>query len=103
MFCGFKSTYEDECNNTMVQLSDKPVSYSQFACIGTGFSAIALGATLKRWYGIEDITFFERHQNLGGTWFISQYPGMSHLYGPLSFSSYHRQQASRSFLLWELS
>ncbi|CCF40220.1 hypothetical protein CH063_10847 [Colletotrichum higginsianum] len=26
-----------------------PPSYTQFACVGTGFSAIGLGATLKRW------------------------------------------------------
>ncbi|OIW22691.1 FAD/NAD(P)-binding domain-containing protein [Coniochaeta ligniaria NRRL 30616] len=50
-------------------------SYSQFACIGTGFSAIGLGATLKRWYGITDVRFFERHLQLGGTWFVNQYPG----------------------------
>ncbi|KAJ8123511.1 hypothetical protein O1611_g9572 [Lasiodiplodia mahajangana] len=42
-------------------------TYSGFACIGTGFSAIGLGATLKRWYGITDIQFFERHSKLGGT------------------------------------
>lgn len=54
-------------------------SYSQFACIGTGFSAIGLGATLKRWYGITDVRFFERHSRLGGTWFINQYPGMPQL------------------------
>ncbi|OBR14566.1 Dimethylaniline monooxygenase [Colletotrichum higginsianum IMI 349063] len=52
-----------------------PPSYTQFACVGTGFSAIGLGATLKRWYGIGDIRFFERHSQLGGTWFINQYPG----------------------------
>lgn len=50
-------------------------SYSKFACIGTGFSAIGLGATLKRWYGITDVRFFERHDNLGGTWHINRYPG----------------------------
>ncbi|CAK7204896.1 hypothetical protein SEUCBS139899_007658 [Sporothrix eucalyptigena] len=50
-------------------------SYSQFGCIGTGFSAIGLGATLKRWYGITDIRFFERHSDLGGTWFVAKYPG----------------------------
>ncbi|GJC86121.1 Baeyer-Villiger monooxygenase [Colletotrichum liriopes] len=50
-------------------------SYTQFACVGTGISAIGLGATLKRWYGIDDIRFFERHRELGGTWFINQYPG----------------------------
>ncbi|KAM0248374.1 hypothetical protein ACHAQJ_009499 [Trichoderma viride] len=55
-------------------MADK-VTYSQFACIGTGFSAIALGCTIKRWYGITDIRFFERHSDLGGTWLVNQYPG----------------------------
>lgn len=58
----------------MSKAPDTP-TYSQFACVGTGFSAIGLGATLKRWYGIGDIKFFERHSDLGGTWFINQYPG----------------------------
>ncbi|KAF3766799.1 monooxygenase [Cryphonectria parasitica EP155] len=49
--------------------------YTQFACIGTGFSGIGLGATLKRWYDISDVQFFERHQDLGGTWFANRYPG----------------------------
>ncbi|KAL9483335.1 hypothetical protein ACSS6W_002124 [Trichoderma asperelloides] len=57
-----------------VNETDQEPSYSQFACIGTGFSAIALGATLKRWYGITDICFFERHKQLGGTWFVNKYP-----------------------------
>lgn len=51
-------------------------SYSQFACVGTGFAGIGLGATLKRWYDIGDIQFFERNSKLGGTWFVNQYPGM---------------------------
>ncbi|KNG85559.1 dimethylaniline monooxygenase [Aspergillus nomiae NRRL 13137] len=48
---------------------------SQVACIGTGLSAIALGATLQRWYGVDNIRFFERHPSSGGTWFINSYPG----------------------------
>ncbi|KAL7938361.1 hypothetical protein V8C35DRAFT_150824 [Trichoderma chlorosporum] len=55
-------------------MSDK-YTYSQFACIGTGFSGIALGCTVKRWYGISDIRFFEKESDLGGTWFVNQYPG----------------------------
>ncbi|KAH7368441.1 hypothetical protein B0T11DRAFT_349995 [Plectosphaerella cucumerina] len=55
--------------------SGEPSSYSQFACIGTGVSGIALGATLKRWYGITDIEFFDRNEQLGGTWITNQYPG----------------------------
>ncbi|EGX96129.1 dimethylaniline monooxygenase, putative [Cordyceps militaris CM01] len=50
-------------------------TYSQFACIGTGFSGIGLGATLKRWYNITDVVLFERESKLGGTWHINQYPG----------------------------
>ncbi|KOS21985.1 putative monooxygenase [Escovopsis weberi] len=59
----------------MSKHSEDGVTYSQFACIGSGFSAIALGATLKRWHGITDVRFFERHSDLGGTWFANQYPG----------------------------
>lgn len=51
------------------------ITYSQFACIGTGFSGIGLGATLKRWYNISDVVLFERESKLGGTWLINQYPG----------------------------
>ncbi|KUL81708.1 hypothetical protein ZTR_09511 [Talaromyces verruculosus] len=50
-------------------------SYSQVACVGTGLSAIALGATLKRWYNLEDIRFFDRQSDCGGTWYINSYPG----------------------------
>jgi cation diffusion facilitator CzcD-associated flavoprotein CzcO len=64
-------------------------SYSQFACIGTGFSAIGLGATLKRWYGITDVRFFERHSQLGGTWFVNQYPGMPQLNLNQTHSIFH--------------
>ncbi|KAF5248255.1 hypothetical protein FANTH_6048 [Fusarium anthophilum] len=59
----------------MTSTKESPSSYSQFACIGAGFSGIALGATLKRWYGITDIRFFERHSDLGGTWYANKYPG----------------------------
>ncbi|KAL6893339.1 hypothetical protein GGI43DRAFT_179992 [Trichoderma evansii] len=55
-------------------MSEK-ITYSQFACIGTGFSGIALGCTIKRWYGITDIRLFDKHSDLGGTWLANQYPG----------------------------
>ncbi|KAK0649535.1 monooxygenase [Cercophora newfieldiana] len=54
---------------------DENIPYTQFACIGSGFSAIGLGATLQRWYGISSIRFFERAPDLGGTWTVNQYPG----------------------------
>ncbi|KAF5635754.1 ACB 4-hydroxyacetophenone monooxygenase [Fusarium sp. NRRL 52700] len=59
----------------MTSTKELPSSYSQFACIGAGFSGIALGATLKRWYGITDVRFFERQSDLGGTWYANKYPG----------------------------
>ena len=55
--------------------TDPTILYSRFACIGSGFSAICLGAQLQRWYGITDIRFFEQFSDLGGTWFRNQYPG----------------------------
>ncbi|KAM0228028.1 hypothetical protein ACHAPO_011054 [Fusarium lateritium] len=59
----------------MTSTNETPSTFSQYACIGAGFSGIALGATLKRWYGITDVRFFERHSDLGGTWFANKYPG----------------------------
>ena len=67
----------------MTSKSIDPPSYSQIACVGAGLSAVALGATLKRWYDLEDICFFERHPTSGGTWYINTYPGPS---GPLALS-----------------
>jgi cation diffusion facilitator CzcD-associated flavoprotein CzcO len=60
-------------------------SYSKIACVGTGVSAIGLGATLKRWYDEGDIIFFERSKQPGGTWNINQYPGMD-MDSPPSFT-----------------
>ncbi|KAK4184195.1 hypothetical protein QBC35DRAFT_506414 [Podospora australis] len=58
----------------MAALEDE-IPYTQFACIGTGFSGIALGATLVRWYGISSLALFESQPKLGGTWQINRYPG----------------------------
>ncbi|KAK4195293.1 hypothetical protein QBC40DRAFT_236787 [Triangularia verruculosa] len=56
---------------------DLEVPFTQFACIGTGFSGIALGATIQRWYNIptSSIQFFDSQPCVGGTWTINQYPG----------------------------
>lgn len=62
----------------MTESGAKNCNYSQFACIGAGFSGIGLGATLKRWYQIDDVRFFERQSEPGGTWWANQYPGRTH-------------------------
>lgn len=54
---------------------EENIGYSRFICIGSGFSGIALGASLKRWYGITDIQLFERGGDIGGTWYWNKYPG----------------------------
>lgn len=50
-------------------------TYTRFAVIGSGFSGIGFGATLQRWYGIDDVRIFEREADLGGTWYMNRYPG----------------------------
>lgn len=66
-----------------VQPADEEPSYSTFACIGTGFSGICLGATLARWYGLKaggegrhpHLRLFSRDPGPGGTWAVNNYPG----------------------------
>ncbi|KAL4812964.1 hypothetical protein BDW67DRAFT_178321 [Aspergillus spinulosporus] len=61
-------------------------------------SAVAPGATLKRWYNIEDIRFFERHPSSAGIWYINTYPG------PSRSPNWTRLMSSRTELIdiwWE--
>ena len=72
-------TYQPHKTTSSVMTAEKAhtmASYSQIACVGTGLSAIALGATLKRWYDLDDIRFFERENDCGGTWHVNSYPGL---------------------------
>jgi Predicted flavoprotein involved in K+ transport len=55
--------------------SNGQIPYTLFACIGTGFTGICLGATLRRWYGITSLALFTRDTELGGTWWQNRYPG----------------------------
>ncbi|KAK4173933.1 putative monooxygenase [Triangularia setosa] len=59
----------------MTDSKEPAATYTQFACIGAGFSGIGLGATLKLKHNIADIRIFEREAKLGGTWHLNQYPG----------------------------
>jgi cation diffusion facilitator CzcD-associated flavoprotein CzcO len=44
------------------------------AIVGAGFSGIAMAIALKR-EGIDEITLYERADDLGGVWFHNTYPG----------------------------
>ncbi|KAK4200982.1 putative monooxygenase [Triangularia verruculosa] len=59
----------------MTANQEPAAAYTQFACIGAGFSGIGLGATLKLKHNITDVRIFEREPELGGTWHLNQYPG----------------------------
>jgi cation diffusion facilitator CzcD-associated flavoprotein CzcO len=58
--------------------SDPEPTFTTFACIGTGFSGICLGATLARWHNLtapSSMRLFSRDADLGGTWLVNSYPG----------------------------
>ena len=66
--------------------------------IGTGFAGLGMAINLKK-AGKHDFVIFEREADVGGTWFVNNYPGcacdvQSHLY---SFSFEPNPQWSRMF------
>lgn len=70
------------------------------AVIGAGFSGIAAGIELRR-KGIEDFVIFDKHPDVGGTWWANRYPGAevdleSHIY---SFS-FERSDWTRTHVEW---
>jgi cation diffusion facilitator CzcD-associated flavoprotein CzcO len=48
----------------------------RIAIIGSGMSGICVGALLLR-AGVRDVTLFEKHDDLGGTWRDNSYPGIA--------------------------
>jgi cation diffusion facilitator CzcD-associated flavoprotein CzcO len=42
--------------------------------IGSGFAGLCMGIRLKK-AGIHDFTILERHDAVGGTWLVNDYPG----------------------------
>ncbi|TIC09764.1 FAD/NAD(P)-binding domain-containing protein [Wallemia mellicola] len=43
--------------------------------IGAGVSGVAMGCKLKATVGIDDFEIYEREPEVGGTWYINNYPG----------------------------
>lgn len=62
-------------------ISNAPIRYNTFLCIGSGMSAIALAGKLHKAYGssigslANDLHFYEKSDGIGGTWYKNQYPG----------------------------
>lgn len=68
------------------------------AIVGSGFAGLCMAIKLKQ-AGIDSFTIFERHGELGGTWWANHYPGAacdvpSHLY---CFSFEPKPDWSRAF------
>ena len=56
--------------------ADAP-QYSKLLIVGAGMSGITAAAYYKRKYGDDDFIIYERQKELGGTWWMNSYPGMS--------------------------
>ncbi len=77
---------------------DQIVAHYDIAILGTGFSGLGMAIKLKQ-KGYNDFTVLERNTDVGGTWFVNNYPGCacdvpSHLY---SFSFAPNPTWSRTF------
>ena len=82
---------------------------TDIAIVGAGFSGLGMAIRLKL-EGIEDFVVLERHDDVGGTWWVNTYPGCacdvpSHLYS-FSFApnpdwtqTYSAQPEIRDYLL----
>lgn len=51
--------------------------YSKLLIVGAGMSGISAAAYYKKKYRDEDFVIYERQKELGGTWWMNSYPGMS--------------------------
>ena len=49
--------------------------FSKLLIIGAGLSGISTAAYYKRKYGDDDFVIYERQKELGGTWWMNNYPG----------------------------
>lgn len=78
----FRIRYEDATN----VLGDNPPSkrnealpikesMSKITVVGGGFAGICVGLNLKKKFNYDDFVIFEKHSQLGGTWWANTYPG----------------------------
>ncbi|RVD83660.1 uncharacterized protein DFL_005440 [Arthrobotrys flagrans] len=51
--------------------------YSTVLIVGAGESGLCMGAQLKSQFNIDDFTIYERHGDIGGTWYTNTYPGVA--------------------------
>ncbi|KAK6337654.1 hypothetical protein TWF730_003047 [Orbilia blumenaviensis] len=51
--------------------------YSTVLIVGAGESGLCMGAQLKKQFGTDDFVIYERHGDIGGTWYTNTYPGVA--------------------------
>ncbi|KAK6530582.1 hypothetical protein TWF281_007423 [Arthrobotrys megalospora] len=51
--------------------------YSTVLIVGAGESGLCMGVQLKKQFNITDFTIYERHGDIGGTWYTNTYPGVA--------------------------
>ncbi|KAJ6255883.1 hypothetical protein Dda_9342 [Drechslerella dactyloides] len=51
--------------------------YSKVLIIGAGESGLCMGVQLKKRFNITDFAIYERHSDIGGTWYANTYPGVA--------------------------
>ena len=49
--------------------------YSTVLIVGAGESGLCMGAQLKKQLNFDDFVIYERHGDIGGTWYTNTYPG----------------------------
>ncbi|KAK6355639.1 hypothetical protein TWF718_000032 [Orbilia javanica] len=72
--------------------------YSTVLIVGAGESGLCMGAQLKRQLNIDDFVIYERHSDIGGTWYANTYPGVACDIPALCYSySFYRNPAWTAF------
>ncbi|KAK6514758.1 hypothetical protein TWF506_007123 [Arthrobotrys conoides] len=51
--------------------------YSTVLIVGAGESGLCMGAQLKKQLNLDDFVIYERHGDIGGTWYTNTYPGVA--------------------------
>ncbi|KAF3286993.1 hypothetical protein TWF970_008823 [Orbilia oligospora] len=51
--------------------------YSTVLIVGAGESGLCMGAQLKKQLNVDDFVIYERHGDIGGTWYTNKYPGVA--------------------------
>lgn len=92
----FRANYEkarlvlDENEQPKIKPNNLPIkkSHSQITIIGGGFGGLGVALTSINKLNCDDFVLFEKHDDLGGTWYANTYPGCASDIPALWYSYY---------------